>query len=79
MGAYLYQALKKSGNTCKGVIEADSERHARQLLREMALIPTHIQTLKIFSTGQIPYADPTTPRSANDPPCVYFGSHTPHI
>ncbi len=46
MGAYLYQALKKSGNTCKGVIEADSERHARQLLRERDLIPTQIQTLK---------------------------------
>ena len=52
MGAYLYQALKKSGNTCKGVIEADSERHARQLLREMALIPTHIQTLKKSITTQ---------------------------
>lgn len=46
MGAYQYQALKKSGNTCKGVIEADSERHARQLLREQGLIPTVISTLK---------------------------------
>ena len=42
MGAYHSHALKKSGNTCKGVIEADSERHARQLLREQELIPTHI-------------------------------------
>ena len=46
MGAYQYQALKKSGNTCKGVIEADSERHARQLLRDQGMIPTHINTLK---------------------------------
>ena len=46
MGAYQYQALKKSGNTCKGVIEADSERHARQLLREQGLVPTVISTLK---------------------------------
>ena len=46
MGAYQYQALKKSGNTCKGVIEADSERHARQLLREQGMIPTQIATLK---------------------------------
>ena len=46
MGAYQYQALKKTGNTCKGVIEADSERHARQLLRDQGLIPTHIHTLK---------------------------------
>lgn len=46
MGAYQYQALKKSGVTCKGVIEADSERQARQLLREQGLIPTLISTLK---------------------------------
>ena len=46
MGAYQYQALKKSGNTCKGVIEADSERHARQLLREQGMIPTEIATLR---------------------------------
>ena len=45
MGAYQYLALKKSGATHKGVIEADSERHARQLLREQGLIPTQIQTL----------------------------------
>lgn len=46
LGAYQYQALKKSGNSCKGVIEADSERHARQLLRDQDLIPTQIHTLK---------------------------------
>ncbi len=45
MGAYQYQALKKNGSNHKGVIEADSERQARQLLREQGLIPTHIQTL----------------------------------
>ena len=45
MGAYQYQALKKNGSTNKGVIEADSERHARQLLREQGLIPTEVQTL----------------------------------
>lgn len=46
MGAYQYQALKKSGSAVKGVIEADSERQARQLLREQGMIPLHIQTLK---------------------------------
>ncbi len=45
MGAYQYQALKKNGSASKGVIEADSERQARQLLREQGLIPTHVQTL----------------------------------
>lgn len=46
MGAYQYQALKASGSTCKGVIEADSERQARQFVRERGLIPTQISTLK---------------------------------
>jgi general secretion pathway protein F len=42
MGAYHYQAINKSGSSSKGVIEADSERHARQLLREQGVIPTQI-------------------------------------
>lgn len=46
MGAYQYQALKKSGSTFKGVIEADSERHARQLLRAQGMIPMQVNTLK---------------------------------
>ena len=45
MGAYHYQALNKSGSSAKGVIQADSERHARQLLREQGMIPTQIRTL----------------------------------
>jgi general secretion pathway protein F len=45
MGAYQYQALQKNGNTNKGVLEADSERHARQLLRDQGLIPTQIRLL----------------------------------
>jgi general secretion pathway protein F len=46
MSGYQYQALKTSGQSCKGVIEADSERHARQLLREQGLIPTQLHALK---------------------------------
>ncbi len=46
MGAYQYAALKKSGQTARGVIEADSERHARQLIREQGLIPTELQPIK---------------------------------
>lgn len=45
MGAYRYQALNKTGATIKGVVEADSERQARQQLREMGLIPTQIRTI----------------------------------
>lgn len=43
MPAFQYQALNKQGGTGKGVIEADSERHARQILRERGLIPTQIR------------------------------------
>lgn len=46
MGAFQYQALKKTGQSSKGVIEADSERHARQLLREQGLMPLSIQVYK---------------------------------
>lgn len=46
MGAYQYQALKKSGIQSRGVIEADSTRHARQLLREQGLIPIGVNPLK---------------------------------
>jgi general secretion pathway protein F len=45
MAAYQYQALNKSGSSSKGVIEADSERQARQFLREQGLIPTQIRPL----------------------------------
>lgn len=45
MGAFQYQALDKSGATHKGVIEADSERLARQMLRDQNLFPTEIHPL----------------------------------
>lgn len=45
MGAYQYQALRQNGSNNKGVIEADSERHARQLLRDRGLIPVQIHAL----------------------------------
>ena len=46
MSGYQYHALKTSGSPCKGVIEADSERHARQLIREQGLIPTQVSAFK---------------------------------
>lgn len=61
MGAYQYQAIKKSGSTCKGVIEADSEKQARHLLRNKGLIPTQVSPLKktvsIGRTGKISAQD----------------------
>lgn len=44
MPAFHYQALNRQGANSKGVIEADSERHARQLLRERGLIPTQVRS-----------------------------------
>jgi general secretion pathway protein F len=43
MPAYHYVALSISGQEQKGVIEADSEKNARQLLRDRALIPVQIR------------------------------------
>jgi general secretion pathway protein F len=52
MSAYQYHALKKNGNNCKGVIEADSERQARQMLREQDLFPTEVHSLKKVTTNK---------------------------
>lgn len=46
MGAFHYLAIKKNGSSCKGVIEADSQWHARQLLREQNLLPTQVMAAK---------------------------------
>ncbi|MGF1769409.1 type II secretion system inner membrane protein GspF [Enterovibrio makurazakiensis] len=42
MAAFEYKALNAKGRTVKGVIEADTARLARQLLREKALVPMEI-------------------------------------
>lgn len=43
MAAFEYSALKKSGQTCKGVLEGDAPRQIRQQLREQGLMPLSIQ------------------------------------
>lgn len=42
MPSYRYTALAATGKDKKGVLEADSERHARSLLRNQGLIPTSV-------------------------------------
>jgi general secretion pathway protein F len=42
MAAFDYQAVDKKGKTKKGVIEGDTPRHARSLLREQGLMPTEV-------------------------------------
>lgn len=43
MGAFEYSALNERGSRKKGVIEGDSIRHVRQLLREQNLSPLHVE------------------------------------
>jgi len=42
MAAYEYVALDSTGRKKKGVIEGDSSRHVRQLLRDKALLPVSV-------------------------------------
>lgn len=43
MPTYDYRAHDRSGRSCKGRQEADSPRHARQLLRERGLLPSRMR------------------------------------
>jgi len=42
MGAFEYVAISKSGKESKGLIEGDTPRHVRQLLRERQLLPVQV-------------------------------------
>lgn len=42
MAAFQYQALDAAGQRCQGVVEADSARQARQLLRDRQLAPLSV-------------------------------------
>jgi general secretion pathway protein F len=46
MPAFEYLALNSKNKQIKGIIEADSERHLRQQLREKSLIPLNVKNLK---------------------------------
>lgn len=43
MSAYHYIAINHNGQELKGVIEAESEKHARQLLRDKSLVPVNVR------------------------------------
>ena len=42
MGAFEFVALDKSGKESKGLLEGDTPKHVRQLLRERALLPVSV-------------------------------------
>ena len=51
MPAYTYEALSAEGRTRQGVIDAESERAARSLLRQQALIPVKLQAVSVAKTA----------------------------
>ncbi|HTF15645.1 MAG TPA: type II secretion system inner membrane protein GspF [Burkholderiales bacterium] len=46
MSGFEYSALEASGRETRGVIEADTERHARSLLRERGLAPLAVEGIR---------------------------------
>ena len=50
MGAFEYVALDKSGKQTKGLLEGDTPKHVRQLLRDRSLIPVSV-TVTISSSS----------------------------
>lgn len=50
MGAYQYVALDAGGRERKGVLEGDTARHVRQLLREQRLMPVSVDEIEEKST-----------------------------
>ncbi|MFT3803066.1 MAG: type II secretion system inner membrane protein GspF [Burkholderiaceae bacterium] len=51
MPAYRFEAARASGAVEKGVVDADSPRHARSILRERGLTPLDVSTLQEASAG----------------------------
>lgn len=52
MGAFAYQALDAKGRKKNGVLEADTERQARQLLRDQGLLPVQVDVAEQSSRAQ---------------------------
>src|SRR5256885_12854045 len=46
MSGFEYSALEATGRETRGVIEADTERHARSLLRERGLAPLAVEGIR---------------------------------
>ncbi len=53
MPAFHYQALTIKGEKQKGILEADSAKHARQLLRDQGLLPLDVAPVQQKKTGAV--------------------------
>jgi general secretion pathway protein F len=51
MGAFAYHALDAKGRKKTGVLEADTERQARQLLRDQGLLPVNVDVAEQTESG----------------------------
>ena len=51
MPAYRYEAADAAGQLARGVIDADSPRHARGLLRDRGLAPLEVSAVQDGATG----------------------------
>jgi len=52
MPAYSFEALTAEGSTRKGIIEADTARSARSMLRSQALVPLAVEPVGAAKAGQ---------------------------
>jgi general secretion pathway protein F len=64
MTAYTYEAIDSQGKNRKGVLDADSARAARGLLRKQALVPLSVQAL---GADDKPHGQATTGARARQP------------
>lgn len=53
MPVYSYQALKADGQSCAGVIDADTARSARSLLRSQGMVPLSVDALQSANESSI--------------------------
>lgn len=51
MGAFEFVAIDKAGKEAKGLLEGDTPRHVRQILRERQLLPVKVTEVRQQETG----------------------------
>ena len=61
MEAYRYEALDPDGRMVSGVIQADTPRQARALLRAQGLLPSSIDQVRARERAQLPWTRNISP------------------